>query len=395
MPVSEESFLARRSVKIGGILALTAGLFCGFGALLNSALLTQFGTVVLISIVIWQACDPFAETAQWIGRRLNLPGSVRGATLDAVASSIPELFSGIFFVLHYDDFGATVATCAGSAVYNMILIPAICAIGISIIRKDRPYIEVESEVLYRDGVWFLVSELLLLYCLFSGNLSWMTAIIFLLLYAGYVLHLYRDAATHRSTTRMNQGDPERNSDDTPVAGEVVSFFGGAFSMVLTMPRAIIVLIMTTLAAAAASFFLVHACESMSGELGVPTFFVAVIIASAASSVPDTMLSLGAALRGDDSGAVSNAFGSNTFDVNICLALPVLLFAILHDGQNISWSESESSGVFWLGVLLWVLSVITIGLLRHRFRIGRGKALVLCMLYLVFIGYAVAGSLVAK
>lgn len=382
-----------RSIKVGGILALAAVLVCGLGFLFQLTLLTDFGKVVLVSIVIWQACDPFAETAQWIGWRFRIPGSVRGATLDAVASSIPELFAGIFFVLYYDDFGATVATCAGSAVYNMILIPAICAIAISIIRKDRPHITVEPEVLHRDGAWFLVSELLLLFCIFTANITWITAIIFLLLYSGYVFHLYRHAVIHRRKERTNQDVLELEGE--PSVESTVTFFGGAFSLFMTVPRAILVLLTSTCVAGVASFFLVHTCESMSSALGVPTFFIAVIIAAAASSLPDTMLSLGAALRGDDSGAVSNAFGSNTFDVNVCLSLPVLLYAVTRGGQNVSWNTSESSGVFWLGVLLWILSIATIGLLRHRFRVTRGKAMILCALYMVFIGYAVVGSLAVK
>ena len=127
--------------------------------------------VALISIVIAQACDPFADAAQYIGIKMRLPGSVRGATLDAIASSMPELFAGIFFVLLaisyavvsvYDvlqgaeGFGSTIATCAGSAVYNMILIPAFCAIFIGWYRKDRPTIEVEDELIARDGLWFVV-----------------------------------------------------------------------------------------------------------------------------------------------------------------------------------------------------------------------------------------------
>ena len=110
--------------------------------------------VVVISIVIWQACDPFADAAQWIGTTLRVPGSVRGATLDAVASSMPEFWSGVFFVwiaftaagdsaaerIHAggEGFGATIATCAGSAVYNMILIPAFVALVIAVKRKERP-----------------------------------------------------------------------------------------------------------------------------------------------------------------------------------------------------------------------------------------------------------------
>jgi cation:H+ antiporter len=49
---------------------------------------------ILLSVLIWQACDPFADAAQWVGQRFGIPGSVRGATLDAVASSMPEFFSG-------------------------------------------------------------------------------------------------------------------------------------------------------------------------------------------------------------------------------------------------------------------------------------------------------------
>ena len=127
--------------------------------------------VMLISLVLWQACDPFADAAQWIGRVFRLPGSVRGATLDAVASSMPELFSGIFFVVlafsaagepeperiaaGAEGYGATIATCAGSAIYNMILIPAFCAIVIFFRRRSRPVIDIEDEVIVRDGLWFI------------------------------------------------------------------------------------------------------------------------------------------------------------------------------------------------------------------------------------------------
>ena len=60
---------------------------------------------------------------------------VRGPMLDALTSSMPELFSGIFFVIIAirsaresggpiadaggEGIGATIATCAGSTVYNL------------------------------------------------------------------------------------------------------------------------------------------------------------------------------------------------------------------------------------------------------------------------------------
>lgn len=47
--------------------------------------------------------------------------------------------------------------------------------------------------------------------------------------------------------------------------------------------------------------------------GLPILGIAVILAAAVSSIPDTFMSLGSPLRGDDTGATSNAFGSKVFD----------------------------------------------------------------------------------
>ncbi|MDH3718468.1 MAG: hypothetical protein OES79_10155, partial [Planctomycetota bacterium] len=173
----------------------------------------QLSQVVVISVVIWQVCDPFADAAQWVGTALRLPGSVRGATLDAIASSMPELFSGIFFVVlavttaqetarsvaHAggEGFSATVATCAGSAVYNMILIPAFCALVISVKRPSRPTIDVESKVISRDGLWFLGCEIILIVFLSLPAMHWWMSVIFMALYAVYILQLWGDARSYQ------------------------------------------------------------------------------------------------------------------------------------------------------------------------------------------------------
>ena len=45
--------------------------------------------------VIWRAGDTFLEGSNYIGR--NLKDGVKGATINAVASSMPELFIALFF----------------------------------------------------------------------------------------------------------------------------------------------------------------------------------------------------------------------------------------------------------------------------------------------------------
>ena len=114
-----------------------------------------------IAILIGEACDPFADAAQWVGVQLRVPSSVRGATLDAIASSMPELFTGLFFVTvaitgsadqvaqlakSTEGYGSTIATCAGSSIYNLVLIPAVCAIAVSFYRPSKPFVSIERDV---------------------------------------------------------------------------------------------------------------------------------------------------------------------------------------------------------------------------------------------------------
>ncbi len=410
--------------------------------------------VVLISIVIKEACDPFADAAQWVGDTFHIPGSVRGATLDAIASSMPELFSGIFFVMvaffamekgpnmtaaqqeaaqeeaGVEGYGSTIATCAGSAVYNMILIPAFCAIFISFYRPSRPTIDVEDEVVARDGMWFVSCEIVLIVFLFQDTMYWWMALVLLGLYAVYVMQLIRDAKLYRQRLQLAcaklqavgmettttdvisqmqnegvnvneiivekarnhiRGEDEDEEEDTPDSAGALF---GYWDIPLSGKSATAILTVCTILAAAACYFLVEVTRGTATELGVPVFFVAVILAAAASSVPDTLLSMGSAKRGDDSGAVSNAFGSNIFDICICLSIPLLVNSALNGWQPVPLlSEGKPiAGLVGLRILLVSLTVITLAIIWHNRQLTRNKAFVLCGLYLIFIGYAVLGSL---
>ncbi|MEM6471400.1 MAG: hypothetical protein AAF802_17695, partial [Planctomycetota bacterium] len=186
--------------------ALVASIWHGVTPSTVSALVASVFQLVLVSIVIWQACDPFADAAQYLGERWRIPSSVRGATLDAIASSLPELFTGLFFILmavragspdqltvNGGGFGATIATCAGSAVYNMILIPAFCGLTIAATRLDRPTIQIDKRVILRDGVSFLICETVLVAFLFKSQLSWHLAVVLISLYMAYLAWLATDA----------------------------------------------------------------------------------------------------------------------------------------------------------------------------------------------------------
>ena len=383
-------------VSIAAVMAIwiAGGTSPGF------AVISALFAAVAISVVIAQSCDPFAEAAQWIGVRFRLPGSVRGATLDAVASSMPELFAGIFFVVvalsgsktqaerlvdSAEGYGSTIATCAGSSIYNMILIPAVCAIAISFSRLGKPVITVQREVIYRDGVWAVGAQFGLLVFLFLPRLHWPMAVFAIIAYVVYIFQLYRDAIKFQESTKEVEELSERSS----------SFLFGFFEVKLNMLTAILVLLTSTVVAATACYFLVKLTNQTAMLLRVPPFFIAVILTAAVSSVPDTLMSLGAAKRGDDSGAISNAFGSNIFDICIGMSIPLLVYCYLNDWQPVSLVDENQAtmrGVTGLRILLFVLTIITMSMIAYQRVVTRTMGLILCFLYCIFIGYAVLGSL---
>ena len=404
-----------------------------------------FFQVIVISLVIWQACDPFADTAQWFGERWKLPGSVRGATLDAIASSLPELFTGLFFVIiamgnveHTRDsmdaagtegLGATIATCAGSAVYNMMLIPALCGIVIAMTRLQKPVIEVEPRVISRDGLWFLACELVLIVFLFQPKMTWHMGVVLLVMYGMYVYALVLDSRRYRtareavakrfdgqtvpstdeiiSALREHDIRPSLHlidqvrrelqqnlAEDEDEQEDTASAVFGLFKLRLTPAVGYTILAVCTAIAAAACYWLVEVTRNTASELDIPVFFVAVIVAAAASSVPDTFLSIAAARRGDDDGAVSNAFGSNIFDICVCLSIPLLVNIWLNDWQPIALTENGEPlrGLYGLQILLCSSTIVTLLIMWHDLRLTWFKSWVLVALYGVFVAYAVVGSL---
>jgi cation:H+ antiporter len=266
--------------------------------------------------------------------------------------------------------------------------------------------------------------------LFQKQLTWHLAAVLLSLYAIYLTWLWIDARKYRVARAdaierlrvVSAPDDQQIRDALAIGGingspnlidyvrrelgddvnlreevddvETASFLFGWFNLRLSTTVAYTVLALSTLVTATACYWLVEVTVSIAKTLDIPIFFVAVIVAAAASSVPDTLLSVGAAKRGDDDGAVSNAFGSNIFDICICLSVPLIACLYLNNGEPIDLTVhgQPMPGLFGLQILLLTLTVITLGILAHRLKLTLLKSFVLVSLYFVFIGYAILGSL---
>ena len=123
--------------------------------------------IAIACLVIWRVGDGFMTASEYIGR--NLSDGVRGASINAVASSMPEVFTSLFFLFVLSDatgFSGGIGTTAGSAIFNGMVIPAVsvlAVIGIGLTKR----IEVSKKVLLRDGIALIITEAIFL-VLISG-----------------------------------------------------------------------------------------------------------------------------------------------------------------------------------------------------------------------------------
>lgn len=60
-----------------------------------------FVLIVASCIILKYSCDLFEQSAGYLGR--NMPAGIKGATINAVGSSMPEMMSAFAVLFFYND----------------------------------------------------------------------------------------------------------------------------------------------------------------------------------------------------------------------------------------------------------------------------------------------------
>lgn len=346
--------------------------------------------IVVCCLIIWRASDGFELASQYIGR--NLSDGVRGATINAIGSSIPELFTTIFFFFYYavitndaqdasNGFAGGIGTTAGSAIFNGMIIPAIVIIAI-IAYGLASSVRVSKKVILRDGLSLIIAELILIMLISGDTLYWWHGLLLMLTYGIYVLVMLRTMS--KGETSEENFEVEENQHSFIYNLLTINLSPIFVKDRLNAQNAWLLLLVSMGIIGIACFFLVYSCEITAEGLGIETYFVAVILASAATSVPDTILSYRDAIDGQYDDAVANALGSNIFDVCFALGFPLFLFTLWHG--PIQMSTETIQNVSELRIILLLLTVVAFFIYYIGKGLGRTKAILFLLTYLIFVAF---------
>ena len=162
-------------------------------------ILLSLTLIVLSCIIIWRSSDGFEVASDYLGRKLPL--GIKGATLNAIASSMPEFLTTIFFLFYLNDpdgFSGGIGVTSGSALYNLLIIPALAALSLLFMRKGEKIV-LNKKVLAREGIVLILSQLLFVAFLFNGRLTGWKGFVMVLIYILYLLLLLRIARRKRNS----------------------------------------------------------------------------------------------------------------------------------------------------------------------------------------------------
>lgn len=358
--------------------------------------------VIICCIIIWRASDGFTAASDYIGR--NLSEGVRGATINAIGSSLPELFTSFFFLFYLKDvdgFSGGIGTTAGSAIFNGMIIPAF-VILVVIMTGIAKNITVSKKVLMRDGFSLIIAEFLFIIIISGKSLHWWHGLFLMIIYFIYLIYML---------TSMKKKKPKSHAH-TEAEFKTNEIRKSTWYYLITLDLEPIfirkdritnktawpLLIFSTLSIAFTCLILVQACEWIGSAeytipyfgtfegLDIPIVFVAIILASAASSVPDTIISMNDARRGNYDDAISNALGSNIFDICFALGFPLFLYTIIYGPIVMNPETINQSSE--LRMLLLILTILAFGVYIFRRIINKVQANLLLGIYSIFMLYVI-------
>ncbi|MDP6745246.1 MAG: sodium:calcium antiporter [SAR324 cluster bacterium] len=368
-PIAPFSFffgkdMFRHAILLSGI-AIIAWFLTQNGIGLASYFL-WISLIMMSTIVIWRAGDFFSPAANYIQNKHDIPQSIKAAVIDAIASSFPEFCVAVIAVIMIGRAEVGIASIVGSALYNVLVIPAAAGLVAA-----SPMV-ISKEVVWRDNIYYLGVTLLLgaMLWLFPNEWGAGVAVLFLLAYLGYVFLLQRDFKKSK-LQGADSHEPDILDDKTEDDDELE---------LKSEKKAWVWLVSMMIVMGGATHVLVESSLALGDMLGIDGVLMGFVVIAAGTSVPDTALSVISAKKGHYDAAISNVFGSNIFDICICLSIPILL-ALAMSGEPTA-IDLPQLGLIWS--LIGATFIAAYLFWSNNYTLTKAKAGMMGMIYLLII-----------
>lgn len=320
--------------------------------------------VVIICLMIgfvflMKGADFFVEGSSSIAKRLKVPSIIIGLTIVAMGTSLPETAVSVTASLA-DNNALAISNVVGSNIFNMMFVIGVCSILATI--------SVKRETVTRDIPLSLICAGLLLIFgyLAVGDKSQMTlghldGIIFLVIFAGYILLMVSNAMRARNNKEVVQLEAMENEE----------------LLIMSYPKSLLCIIGGAAAIAFGGDLTVDAASRIAIDLGMSQNLVGLTIVSIGTSLPELVTSIVAARKNEVDMAVGNAIGSNIFNILMVLGIAAAISPL----QLITENIIDIIVLIGFSIVVWVFGI-------SKKKISKAEGIVMIGLYLLYSAYII-------
>lgn len=309
-----------------------------------------------------------------------MSSDVAGATLMAIGSSAPELFIVLFsLIIPGNHLEIGVGTIVGSALFNLLFI--IGAVGI--INKST----LIWQPVVRDIIFYFISIALLFFIISNNKITLLESAFLIISYIAYFFSFKLWKKIFPYNDFIEDVKPEDNYNSSK---NYISKFNKIFIKILDRifffkKNYILVFSASIVLIAFFSWALVQSSIAIAHQLSIPEAIISLTVLAIGTSIPDLFSSLIVAKNGKGSMAISNAIGSNIFDILIGIGLPFLIFKMF-SSSDINIVNNEI--IFSIIALIGSLAILIFLLLINKWKLGIKSGFFLISIYLAYLIYEI-------
>lgn len=241
------------------------------------------------ALLLYLGSDKVVHAAAKLAVLLNFHKVVVGTVFVATVTSVPELLSSLTAAF----FGSSqmaLGNIIGSNIYNIPLIIGICGlIG---------EFKIKNSIINKECLFMIsLGALLMTLTVATSIVAWWTGLVFLALYPLFIVYSIRKG--------NGNGDSENKLNGSLAKLVIVMLWGGA-------------------ALIAGTFLLVYSAVTMAELFGLSHFYAGLTIMALGCIVPETAVSVAAALHGEQEISMGNVIGDNIITLTLVFGLVSLI-----------------------------------------------------------------------
>lgn len=312
---------------------------------MRELILLIFGLILIV-----KAADVLVTASSSLALRFNVPKMLVALTIMAFGTCAPEVAIS-FQSVQSGDGQIAFANVVGSCIVNVFLIIGVAAL-IRPIKVKHATIKKELPILFLITTVFAVLMLDRLFDPFTRNIfsrpDGLVLLLFFSVFVSYLIGLLR------------KGGDNKGNEETKY---------GAFMSILLIILSLLVTIFS-------SDLIVENAVALANELNISKKIITMVIIVIGTSLPELVMTVTSARKGEFDMAVGNIIGTNIFNICVVLGLPVVIYG------NVSLN-----GFNFVDILVVFLSSLFLYIFAKSERvISRKEAILMICTFIIYYAY---------